>query len=455
MRFLISSLFGLAFSLLHSQEVKTWSLQEMLNYAAEHNLTIKNATINNKLLDNSIIAAKRQRLPSVNASINNSLVIGTTDLPITGANQQVIGKTNGYQQYHNSLGIDAGMTLYNHGKFKLNEEKAEIDLAVAKEDLKAILNDIYLQIINQYLSISLNKELVKTAEEQLNISQEQLKRNKVLFDNGSIALSQVYESESLVAQDLQSLSTAKINVEEAKFNLAQILQLPDYRTFDIQEMILPEKITNGLYNLEEIISYAYANQPVIKSAELNINSLEKDIEISKTDYWPTISANYGFGTSFREYLNDKKSADNLFNQWWDNHSHSISVGIQIPIFNKYLTDLNVENAKIRMSLAENQVDIKKQKLKQDIQTAYFQVNNTYEKYVSAQQAVKSAQLAFDFAKKSFEAEKITIYDFNQASNKLFQNKSLMIQAKYNFIFRLKVLDFYAGKTLTSDYGINP
>lgn len=446
---------GICVGFLSAQEIKEWTLQEMVDYAAENNLTLENARINNKLVENNILAAKRQRLPSVNANFDNNLIVGVTGVPITNSNQQITGTTNGYQLFQNSWGVGAQMTLYNRGKYRLNEEKANIDLSVANQDLLATLNDISLNIVNQYLNVLLNRELVATAQEQVKISEEQLRRNRILYDGGAIPLSQVYESESVVAQDKQQLATSKINVDEAKFNLAQLLQLPDYREFDVVLVDVPEELTPALLDMEEITAYAFEHQPKIKGAELNVESAKLDIDLAKTDYWPTINANYNVGTNYRTYLNGGIESDGLFEQWWDNHSHSIGLGVNIPIFNKNLTDLNVENAEIRVQAAESNIKLRKQSLKSEIQSAYFMVNSSYEQFKASQEAVRSAELSFEFAEKSFNAGKITIYDFNKASTTLFTAKSNMLQSKYNYIFRLKVLDFYAGKPLTFENGINP
>ena len=455
MKIYFFAIVGIYVGLIHAQEQKMWTLEEMVDYAAENNLTLVNARINNRLVENNIIAAKRQKLPSVNANFDNSLIVGVTGVPITNSNQQITGTTNGYQLFQNSWNVGAQMTLYNRGKYNLNEEKAEIDLSVADMNLLATMNDISLNIVNQYLNVLLNRELVTTAQEQLKISEDQLRRNEILYEGGAIPLSQIYESQSVVAQDKQQLATAKINVDEAKFNLAQLLQLPDYREFDVVLVEVPEDITPALLNMNEITEYAYENQPRIKSAELNVESSKVDIAIAKTDYWPTINANYNVGTNYRTYLNGGMASDQLFEQWWDNHSHSLGLGVNIPIFNKNLTDLNVENAQIRVEAAETNIELQKQELKSEIQSAFFMVTSTYEQYIASQEAVRSAELSFEFAERSFNAGKITIYDFNNAATTLFTAKSNMLQTKYNYIFRLKVLDFYAGKPLTFDDGVNP
>lgn len=442
------TLAGICVGFLQAQEQKMWTLQEMVDYSAENNLTLENARINNQLIENNIIAARRQKLPSVNASFDNNLIVGVTGIPITNTNQQITGTTNGYQLYQNSWGVGAQMTLYNRGRYNLDEKKARIDLSAADLELMATFNDISLNIVNQYLNILLNRELVSTAEEQVKISEEQLERNEILYEEGAIPLSEIYESRSVLAQDKQQLETAKINVDEAKFNLAQLLQLPDYREFDVVMVDLPEELTPSLLDMEEITAYAFENQPRIQSGEMYVESAKVDIDIAKTDYWPTINANYQVGTNYRQYLNGGIESDKFFQQWWDNHSHSVGLGINIPIFNKFLTDLNVENAEIRVLAAESDIKLRKQSLQSEIQSAFFMVNSTYSQYEASLEAVRTAELSFEFAEKSFNAGRITIYDFNKAATTLFTAKSNMLQTKYNYIFRLKVLDFYAGKPLT-------
>lgn len=438
---------------LEAQEIRSWTLPEMVAYAAENNLQVKSAEINNKLLENSVLAARRQKLPSVNANFDNSVIIGVEGIPITNTNQQITGLTDGYQLYQNSWGVNANMNVFNRGRYRLDEEKAKFDLASAEQEMLATINDISLNIVNQYLNILLNRELVSTAQEQLKIAEDQLKRNRILYDGGAIPLSEVYESESLVAQNKQRLASAQIDVEQAKFNLAQLLQLNDYREFDVVMIDVPEELTQTLVDMEEVTRYAYDHQPRVKSAELAVESSKTEIEIAKTDYWPTANAFYNLGTNYRTYLNGNFDSDWLMQQWWDNHSHAVGLGINIPIFNKFLTDLNVENAEIRVQLAENQTELQKQSLKQDIQAAYFMVNSTYEVYLAAMEAVRSARLSFEFAEKSMRAGRITIYDYNQAANNLFNAQSQMLQAKYNYLFRLKVLDFYAGKPLSFSDGV--
>ncbi|MGQ1943814.1 TolC family protein [Ornithobacterium rhinotracheale] len=439
--------FGGLFSLGLAQN-QQWSLEQMVAYAKQHNLNLQQNRINTQLIDNRVTAANRQKLPTVSASIGNGLIAGVQGVSITNSNQQYVGKTNGFQLYQNSLSVSANMLLYNHGRLKLNEEKAKLDAQAAQEDLKALENQLTLQILNQYLNVLLQKELVLNFQQKLKLSENQLEQTQKLFNGGAIPLSNVYESKTQLARSKQNVATAEVNVQEALFNLAQLLQLKDTESFDVLTLNLSEDPQQLIDNIDQVIAHAYQNQPRIKNAEIKAQSSLKDIELAKTEFWPSLSASYGIGTNYRAYLNKGIDSDRLFDQWWNNHTHNFGLNLNIPIFNKNLTKLNVENAELQAQMAEKDIEIKKQQLKEEIQKAYFNTSSNYQKFIAVQEAVKSAEVSMDFAQKSLDAGKITLYDFNQAAERLFSAKSELLQAKYNYIFSLKVLDFYLDKPIT-------
>ncbi|MGV4529823.1 TolC family protein [Ornithobacterium rhinotracheale] len=439
--------FGGLFSLGLAQN-QQWSLEQMVAYAKQHNLNLQQNRINTQLIDNRVTAANRQKLPTVSASIGNGLIAGVQGVPITNSNQQYVGKTNGFQLYQNSLSVSANMLLYNHGRLKINEEKAKLDAQAAQEDLKALENQLTLQILNQYLNVLLQKELVLNFQQKLKLSENQLEQTQKLFNGGAIPLSNVYESKTQLARSKQNVATAEVNVQEALFNLAQLLQLKDTESFDVLTLNLSEDPQQLIDNIDQVIAHAYQNQPRIKNAEIKAQSSLKDIELAKTEFWPSLSASYGIGTNYRAYLNKGIDSDRLFDQWWNNHTHNFGLNLNIPIFNKNLTKLNVENAELQAQMAEKDIEIKKQQLKEEIQKAYFNTSSNYQKFIAVQEAVKSAEVSMDFAQKSLDAGKITLYDFNQAAERLFSAKSELLQAKYNYIFSLKVLDFYLDKPIT-------
>lgn len=226
--------------------------------------------------------------------------------------------------------------------------------------------------------------------------------------------------------------------------LAMLLQ-KDYRDFQIEDVKVSDDIGMPLINMDDVINYAFNNQPVIKSAEIAVESAKKDIDIAKTEFYPSITGGYKVSTFYQDYFD--RSSKSLDDQWYDNHSQMLSVGLNIPIFSKGTNKIKVQQSRINQLIQENQLDQEKLNLKQNIQTSYFDVNSAFQTFNSAKELVSSTELSYEFAQKSFAAGKINIYDLNTARNNYYNALSQMLQAKYSFLFRLKILDFYIGKPL--------
>jgi outer membrane protein len=421
-----------------SQAQKLWTLEEIVSYATENNLTVIQNKINENLIANDMQYANNQWLPSVGGYLDNKISIGT--------NHPSIQK--GYQQYSNSVGLNSSITIYNGGLLDLNKEKAALNVNSSKLQTEAIINDISLMVVNYYLNIMLNRELLQIAEGNLVLSEQQLVRSQKLFNAGSIAKADLVQSEATVAQEKKNVADAQIEVERAIFNLSMLLQLPDYRDFDVELISIPDDIDMGLYDLNQVLQTAYSQQPAIKKAEIDLEVAEKDIEIAKTGFKPTITGSYNLGTNYSEYFNKGLESEAWLNQWYDNIANVFGVSVNIPIFEKFNNKLNVEKAKIGQTMAQLTVEQEKQTIRENVQEAYFNANSSYQAYLAAKESVRSSELSAEFAEKSFTGGILNIYDLNTARNNLMIAKSQMAQAKYNFIFRMKVLDFYAGIPLT-------
>jgi len=415
-----------------------WSLQECVNYATDKNLTVQQSRINENLSDNELKYAGNQWLPTVSGYFDNSLTMGT--------NHPAIEK--GYQQYTNSLGLNSSITIYNGGLLNLNKEKASLNVESSKLQTESVINDISLMVVNYYLNIVLNRELLQIAEGNLSITEQQLDLIQKQFNEGAIARADLVQAEANVAQEKKNVADARIEVERALFNLATLLQLPDYRQFDIETISLPDNLQMGLYDMGQVLQTAYNEQPAVKKAEIDLEATSKDIEIARTGFKPTITGTYNLGTNYADYFNKGLVTDAWLSQWYDNITNVFGVSVNIPIFEKFNNKLNVERAQITQNLAQNSLEQEKQTIRENVQEASFNANSSYQAYVAAKESVRSSELSADFAQKSFDAGRLNIYDLNIARNNLVVAKSQMVQAKYNFIFRMKVLDFYAGRSLT-------
>ncbi len=435
------SIFCLA-ALTLSMGQEKWDLRECVDYAVQHNLTVNQSKIYYELSTKELELANKQWLPTVNAYLDNSLTIGS--------HHPLIDK--GYQQYSNSLGLSSSIAIYNGGLIELNKERAELNVQANELQTASIANDISLMVVNYYLNVMLNRELLQIAQGNLEVSEEQLNRAQILYDGGRISRADLVQAEAAVAQEKKNVSDAQIEVERALFNLSTLLQLPDYRNFDVEDISLPDDLQFGVFDLDEILQIAYQEQPNVKRAELDVEIATKDIDIAKTSLKPTITGTYNLGTSYADYFNKGLVNDAWLTQWYENIANVFGISVQVPIFDRHQTKLNVEKATINQSLAQNLVEQEKQKLKENIQEAYFHATTSYDAYRAARESVRSSELSTDFAQRSFDAGVLNIYDLQIARNNLMIARAQMAQAKFNFVFRLKVLDFYAGIPLTEGLG---
>lgn len=436
---------------------KVWSFNDCLSYARENNLQVLASKLNEQVQESNLKIAKKEKLPDLKGTITNGITFGplaTQKVTQNGVTDFTIDSYYKYTEgYQNNLALESSMILYNNRRLRLNEEKNSFLVQQNQYTTEKIKNDISLQLVGNYLTVLLNKELLGVQYNSMDIQAKEKDRNEKLYTAGSIPLSTLYESKSNLANAKQTYENAKIEVDRSLMVLAMLLQ-KDYRDFQIEDVKVSDDIGMPLINLDDIINYAFNNQPSIKSAELGVESAKKDIDIAKTAFYPSITGGYKVSTFYQDYFD--RSNKSIDDQWYDNHSQMLSVGVNIPIFSKGTNKIKVQQSRINQLLQENQLDQEKLNLKQNIQTSYFDVNTAYQTFTSAKELVSSTELSYEFAQKSFTAGKINIYDLNTARNNYFNALSQMLQAKYSFLFRLKILDFYIGKPLeiSSDESVN-
>jgi outer membrane protein len=420
---------------------KKWSLEECVNYAIENNLQVLQSNLNTKTQSNSLKIAKREYLPSVSGNINNTVSFGQ--------GRDVFGNTNRNDNFSNSANVSANVLLYNNNRLEKNIRKTEFEVEANKLDLERIKNDISLQIAQQYLSVLLNREITKISESALENADKLYKRAKITTDVGTTPQTILAEAEAALAREKQNVKTAEINTNRSLFALAMLLQLSDYKNFDIQGVPLENILDAPLFSAENILSKAYENQPQIKAAETRIKSSEAQTEVTRTAFYPTITANAGLGSSYFYLFNGGNVQQvGFFEQYKDNFGQQVGVSANIPIFNKGITRLQVEQSKINEEVAKTSLLQQKQEILQNVQKAQFDAESNYENYLAAMEAEKSSKLALDFAEKSFAAGRATVYDLNSARNNYANAQGSVAQSKYNYLFSMKLLNFYAGIPIT-------
>jgi len=436
--------FGLSCLGLSAQ--KKWSLRECVDYAVEHNLQVIQNQYSKQIQDSNLKIAKKEYLPSVSAGMSNSVSFG--QLPLgTGSIRN--------DRFNNSANLGADVLLYNNGRLEKNIRKIQFDVEASQYDIETIKNDISLQIAQQYLTVLLNKEIVKISQSAVENAQKQYDRAKITTQVGTTAQTVLAEAEAALAREKQNLKTAEINVGRALFAIVQLLQLPEYKGFDVEDVTVSDTLPSQLKSVDDVLATAYENQPQIKAAESRIKSAEAQTEVTRTAFWPTLTASAGISSFYNNMLS--KNYDQLgnivndpsfFKQYKDNFGQNVGLSLNIPIFNKGITRLQVEQSVINQSLAKNTLEQQKQTVRQNVQKAQFDVDANYETYLSALETEKSTKLALEFADKSYAAGRSTIYDVNVARNNYANAQGSVAQAKYNYLFSLKLLNFYSGIPLT-------
>ncbi|MDH6251645.1 outer membrane protein [Chryseobacterium sp. H1D6B] len=426
---------------------KRWSLRECVDYAVQHNLQVIQNQYSKEVQNTNLKIAKRDYLPSVSGSIGNTASFGQTQFVNTSVRND---------NFSNNASLGASIVVYNNGRIEKTIRKTEFDVEASQYDIETIQNDISLQIAQQYLTTLLNKEIVKISQSAVENAKKQSDRAKITTSVGTTAQTVLAEADAALAREKQNLKTAEINVGRSLFALAQLLQLQDYKDFDVEDVAVSDQLPSELKSVDEVLNTAYENQPQVKAAVSRIKSAEAQTEVSKTAFWPTVTASAGIGSFYNNSLvtNNIGSAllyikeKTFFQQYKDNFGQNIGVSVNIPVFNKGITKLQVEQSRINESIAKNALEQQKQTVRQNVQKAQFDVDANYEGYLAATEAEKSSKLAMEFADKSYTAGRTTIYDVNVARNNYANAQGSVAQAKFNYIFSLKLLNFYAGIPLS-------
>ena len=440
----ISFLFS--YQLLAQTSDKQWTLQECVAHALENNIQVQQSELNMLISNQNLAQSKYGTLPSLNGFASHTYNFGQTIDPFT--NQFA---TN--QVRSNSLSLSSSLTLFNGFQTLNTIKRSQADLQASRYDMEKMQNDISLNIANVYLQILFSHELVRNAERQLQVTNGQINRIQKLVDAGSLPEGNLREIQAQYAsEELQ-----KINAENQRnistLNLAQFLRLEDASGFDIVKPDLSsfqgvsELITPGALYLTALDA-----MPEVKSAEYNYYSAEKSKDIARGGYSPNLSVTGSIGSGFSE--NNKEFADGElrvkpFNdQLDDNFNKSVGFRLNIPLFNGMSTRTNVQRAKLRVEIAELNLENTKLQLRQNIESAHNEAVAALKRYKAAEKSVEALSLSFDYTKQRFDVGMLNSFDFNNEKNRLNNAESELLQAKYEYIFKTKVLDFYQGKAIS-------
>lgn len=435
---------GLLFSiLLTSSGVvsanEPWNLKKCIDYAIENNITVQQQDVSISESEVRLQNSKNSKLPNLNASLGGNTYFGR------GPSRD--GTYTDNTQISTSFGASANAPIYMGLRIKNEIKSSEFSLKATIQDFEKAKEDLSLQITSLYLQVLFNKEILRVAESQLELSRTLYDRSKILFDNGRASESELSESKSLVAKDDLTVTQANNTLVLSVLDLTQALNIVETEGFDIETPkidSLPVEVLEGLSTPDKTYEFAVENRPGIKSEQLRLNMLNHDLKVAKSSYYPQISLGVGYNNSYY-YSFASGIQNNLFGeQLRRNGNETIGLSISIPIFNRFTTRNQVNLTKLSIKKQELTILDTKRNLNKEIEQAYYSAVAASKKYSSAIESVDAARVAFRFEEEKSQAGSSTIFDFNDSKTRLERSESEMIQAKYEFIFRKKILDFYAG-----------
>jgi len=417
---------------------ETWSLEKCINYALDNNIQIKQQALLSDYNQNQVDQAKSNRLPNLNAGLSNSLNYGRT------LNFDNTYKDINSAQYDASLSSD--ITLWNGFTLQNIIKQRTLDLQATILDLEKAKDDIMLNIAASYLEILFAEELELVAQAQINITQQQINRTQQLVDAQSLARGALYEIEAQLAREELQLVNDHNRVQLAYLALYQFLELPVFESFKIEKPELPDvRADISLETLLEVYKNAIHIRPEIKAATLRVKSANKQLDIAKGNQYPSLS----FGANYYNLFNNRYADFNgtsisFADQLNSNMRFGMGLRLNIPIFNRFQVKNNIANAKLQINDFEYRLQSAKNTLRKDIETAYTNAIASLNSYISSDKALRSMEEAFRYTEEKFNEGVVNSVEYNQSKNNLSVAQSELLQSRYEYIFRTKILDFYNG-----------
>lgn len=465
---------ALLFGLITQAQNKKWTLKECVIYALENNISVKQSELDLETADIERLTAIGNFMPSLNAGAGVSENTGLSFNPITNNAQTTTFLSA-------SGNINVGYTIFDGLRNIRTLQRAEISKLASQYNLAKMKDDISLFVANSYLQVILNKANLKVLKSQNLVTKEQIQRTQDLVDAGSLPRGDLLEIKATDASEQQSIINAQNSVQISLISLAQLLLIKEYETFDIVDEGYDVVDNSGITSksISEILDNAKSKRSEIKIAEQNVELAKKDLQIAKGAYLPTLSAFFGYNTRYAdtpsftqvvdpnnptvtqqigivqntgeavvtEFANTSTvelSADPFIDQLYQNDGISYGLSLNIPIFNGFTTKANVKRNKINVERSKFLLEQAALDLESTVYQAYVDSKGSLKSYEAAKTALESQELAYNYAKERYDVGLTNAFDFSQSKLR-YDNATIELnRAKYDYIFKLKVLELYFG-----------
>lgn len=422
---------------------KQWTLRNCIDYALEHNITIRRNRISVESTQEDVKTAKADFLPSLSGNISQRIVNrpnNTSGTIISGDN---ITTSESKTSYNGSYGIDASWTVYNGSKRVNTVKQQQLNSRMAELTVDQSENSIEENITQLYVQILYSAEAVKVNESTLEVSRKEFERGQQLFDAGSIASSDLAQLEAQVSNDNYQLVTAQTTLQNYKLQLKQLLELDGDFEMDL---FLPQlddsNVLIPLPTKDDVYQTALNLRPEIESGKLNIEASDMNIKIARAGYIPTLSLSAGIGTT-NANGNDFSFSEQVKQNW----NNSIGLTLSIPIFDKRQTKSTINKAKLQMQTSQLDLMDEQKTLYKTIESLWLSANSAQQQYVAATQKLKSTQASYALVSEQFNLGMKNTVELLTEKNNLLSAQQETLQAKYTAILNAGLLRFYQGEEI--------
>ncbi|SDW91603.1 outer membrane protein [Lutibacter oricola] len=439
LKIIIASLLFMQFTFAQETSINTtqkiWSLEDCINYALENNISIKDATLSKDIAQVDYSKAKSSRLPDLFGSASQSFSSGNTIDPITS--DYVTDQVNS-----TNVGINSSITLFQGKQIsnQIKQNKLLLEQSIFEEEVEK--NNIVLNILETYLQTLYSKENISIAKNNLEASEKEVLRAKARLDAGTITLSDYTEAQSQAATNKYNVISSKNEYQQYIIDLKQLLELPFMEDMQIETINENLDLVNLNLNKTEVYKNALEYLPEIKASNLNIEANEKELDIAKGGFLPTLSLSGSLGSGYTSIT------DSSFSDQFDlNFNQKLGLSLSIPIFNKNKTKAAVQTATINIKKAEIQKQTTEKTVYKKVETAYQNALSAQEQVIASEASKVAAAQSYKLAQKKYELGDLSTTDLVISQNTYTNAQQNYLQAKYLNILYHQLLQFYQGNDI--------
>lgn len=431
---------------------EAWTLEKCISHALENNIQLKQTALNQESAKLDKTQSLAQLFPDLNANTGFNVNFGRNIDP--GTNQFVTEQVNS-----NNFNVGSSVTLFNGLRLLNTFKRSQLDLLAATYDVEGLGNDISMNIATAFMQVMFNEELLLLSQEQLDVTRQQVERTSKLVDAGSLPKGNLYDAQAQLASDELQVVNMENNLSAAVLSLKQLLNLKTNEPFRIQrpDQALPLEDLQAT-TVGTVYDHALNNWPQIKARETRLESARKGEQVAFATYTPSLRANGSVGTFYSSAFRDISFDPNTGSlveekvpygsQLDQNLSESIGLSLSIPIFNGLQSRTAVGKSRLNRINAELQLQDQKNQLYSSVQQAYNDAQAAKRQFDASTKSVKAAEQAFEYAQQRYNVGMMNAFEFNTSKINMTRARSELLRSKFDYIFKMKILDFYMGKPLT-------